>query len=250
MHLGPSKSLGYSLELPKKNRGIRFAVGEPGRRSTVWRSWGNPRKGDVYIASRYSAHLQKISLHETGDWRIQWVGATPDPSEIAWTSNSGRTFYSPRILDQWQRPDHRDGWTDAVSIFVPSADVQQVPGDHEPASGTRWLQDPGPRRTVHLRFYLAEPGCAPLDLSSAFVDRDTSVALVDGFRLITGETLLIFAANVPLTPAQQAKIRRARRAARRNAVDSFDLSPASGPRATVLEVEDDGHRTLWDLALA
>ena len=54
---------------------IRCAIGEPGRQSGVWRIWANKSTSDVYIAARPTAGVQKFSLHESGDWRLQWVNA-------------------------------------------------------------------------------------------------------------------------------------------------------------------------------
>lgn len=64
----------YTLPAADHKTPIRFAVGVPGRRSTLWRLWANRAKDDVYLATRRSAGIFKFSLHESGDWRLQWVG--------------------------------------------------------------------------------------------------------------------------------------------------------------------------------
>lgn len=50
---------------------VRFSVGEPGKRSSVWRLWGTKKTNDLYLASRASAGIFKYSFHASGDWRLQ-----------------------------------------------------------------------------------------------------------------------------------------------------------------------------------
>ncbi len=53
---------------------IIFAVGsadEP--QSGIWRLWAPKTTSDVYVAPRQLAAMMKISLHQSGDWRYQWV---------------------------------------------------------------------------------------------------------------------------------------------------------------------------------
>jgi hypothetical protein len=100
---------------------LRVAVGMPGRRSGVWRIWANRSKSDVYVAARSIAGIQKFSLHESGDWRHQWV--TPQQAE-EFTADRNR------VMDRWPRPpDGPGGWTKALSIWVLKQDVQEIEDD-------------------------------------------------------------------------------------------------------------------------
>ena len=68
----------HELQPANPKRPIYVAVGEPGHRSGVWRIWGNPPttgKSDVFVTARSIARVQKFSLHESGDFRHQWVTA-------------------------------------------------------------------------------------------------------------------------------------------------------------------------------
>jgi len=80
---------------------VRFCVGDPaGSHSAVWRVWANRNTFDVYVTARDIADTQKISLHETGDWRHQFLN-----SELA----QKYTDQPNRILDQWQEAtEHGD----------------------------------------------------------------------------------------------------------------------------------------------
>jgi hypothetical protein len=109
-------------QLPGPGGTVRVASGRPGRRSGVWRIWANPSTSDIYIAARPIAGVEKVSLHQTGDWRVQWVIDREPGRRMAEQTGS-------RILDQWQRPpESAPGWTKGLSIWVPD--------------GLAWLRPP------------------------------------------------------------------------------------------------------------
>ncbi len=86
---------------PSPKAPIRFAVGEPRRRSSVWLVWANSNKGDVYITSRKSARIFKISLHESGNWRCQ--RAKDDHEDVTYHPYRQESVPQGRILARWQR---------------------------------------------------------------------------------------------------------------------------------------------------
>lgn len=227
---------------------IRFAVGRPGRRSTLWRLWANRGKNDIYVATRRSAGIFKVSLHESGDWRIQWVG--DDHGDVAFDSYEAGPDLG-RIMHRWTRPaPGRSGWTEALSLWVPSADLSEIPGDLEPGHDAQWL-DPAPIGcATEFRIMVVEPGQGPYELTGALQDRELGLALVNGFRLIGGEVILLFAATVALDQRLVSDVDKARQRARNEIVPGFDLSPETGPRAAVIAADDNGHRNIWDLALS
>jgi hypothetical protein len=110
------------LEQADPRRPIRLAVGEPRRRSSIWRVWANRNNADVYIAARVFGGIQKFSLHASGDWRYQW------------TSTQYATEFGAdnRIIDQWTRPaDRAHGHTTGLSIWVPHGHLDDVEDDGE-----------------------------------------------------------------------------------------------------------------------
>lgn len=118
---GDADPLVFPLPAANPKRPIRFAVGRPGMRSSLWRLWANRSKDDVYLATRQSAGIFKISLHESGDWRLQWVGQ--ERGDVTYTSLSDPEPEG-RVLHQWTRPmAGPSGWTDALSIWVVDGDV-------------------------------------------------------------------------------------------------------------------------------
>jgi len=58
-----------NLDLPVRNRPVRFAVGPPdGITSNSWKCW--TEKSGVYIACRDNFQQAKVSLHTCGRWRM------------------------------------------------------------------------------------------------------------------------------------------------------------------------------------
>ncbi len=230
------------------NKPVRFAVGQPGHRSSVWRLWANRATDDVYLATRQSASSFKISLHASGDWHVQWVGQ--DRGTVLHTPGPGRTV-SGRIMARWFRPpSSRAGWTDAMSIWVPAEDVVAVPGDGDRGTGVRWVPPPPQGAAVEFRLVLVRPGLGAVDLSAALQDPYAGVALVDGFRLAGGEAVLLFAAVCKLGMALQQHLAHTLQEHIAQMPRTFDLSPETGPRSTLIATDDDGYHNFWDLSLA
>lgn len=233
---------------PKKP--LRFAVGWPGRRSTVWRLWAGKNKDDVYLATRRSAGIFKISLHESGDWRLQWVSA--EHGDVTFTS-AAENEPQGRVLHQWQRPQtSATGWTDAMSIWVPAEDVVEIPGDEESGVDSQWLAPAAPGAATEFRVVLVRPGRGVFELTAALQGPDAALALVNGFQLAGGEAVLLFAATQRLAQDLRLQLDEVRQQQRHEAhkASGFDLSPESGPRAALISVDPNGHRNFWDLSLA
>ncbi len=238
----------FPLPAASPKKPLRFAVGRPGMRSSLWRLWANRGKDDVYLSTRRSAGIFKISLHESGDWRLQWVGQ--DRRDVTFTSLVGPEPEG-RILHRWTRPPAGpSGWTDALSIWVVHGDVAEIPGDGEPGHDAQWLEPPPEGGAIELRVVLAPPGPVLVDLTAALEGPGSGLAFVNGFRLAGGDTVLLFAARTMLDEAKLAGIARLRREHRASVGPNFDLSPETGPRATAITVDDDGYRNFWDLSLA
>lgn len=239
---------GTKFGAPSRKAPIRFAVGEPGRRSSIWRVWATSNKGDVYIASRKSTRIFKISLHETGDWRCQW--AKYDHEDVTYHPYRQESVPQGRILARWQRPAANvSGWTDALSIWVPGDDISTVLGDQESPTDVQWIAPPSGSEAVEFRFWLVEPGRGRLELTTTLREGKNTPAVVNGFRLVTGEVLVIFAAVWPLDAERRSSLTECRVWARSQLDANFDMSPETGPRTAVLETEADGRPSVWDLAL-
>lgn len=236
----------FPLAKATKKTALRFAVGEPGRRSTVWRVWPGRAKNDVYLATRKSAGIMKVSFHESGDWRLQWINPE-NTGTVRWQTLSGQETQG-RILHQWCRPKPREGWTRAISIWVPHEDLVDIPGDAEPWGDVQWLPAPPPGAAVEVILMLVSPGAAALEHTSVIHQNDGVFTLINGFELEGGEVLLAIAATGELPAPAREGIFRMRTQAQAVAPADFDLTPELGPRHSLITVDADGHRNLWDLA--
>jgi len=226
----------HSVALPPADpqKPIYVAVGEPGRRSEVWRIWANKAqagKSDVYVAARPIAGRQKCSLHETGDWRHQWIRI-----EDAEAFTGTRC----RILDQWQRgAETADGITPALSIWVLAEDVTAVPDDNLPRNVT-WLPAPDPGLALGVHITLARPdqGFFP-----------SAAPPIGGFTLANGEVVLVFADIVPVPDEGSRWLDEMRRVWTGRAHGHFDVGEAKAPRMALFCYDEKGHRVIHDLAV-
>lgn len=235
----------HFLRAADPNRPIRFSVGEPGRRSTIWRLWAGKHKNDVYLASRKTAGIFKVSLHESGDWRLQWVKRDDSVHYVSYNDDFAD---ASRIMHQWVRPNSRSGWTDALSIWVPGSEVVPVPGDTEPYDDVQWIQAAPEGWAVEFRVTLLKPSSA-YRLGDTVALPGSSLALVNGFILPSDEVVVLLAHSKPMTDVQLQGVERCRRESGTRLPQDFDTDAAIGPRSAVITADDDGHRNIWDLAL-
>ncbi len=220
------------LNRAHKKKPIYVAVGEPGHRSELWRIWANRAKNDVYLAARPLAGIQHWSLHESGDWRLQWTSGD-DAEHFTGSRN--------RIMDRWPRGPAGDGtWTHGISIWVPSAhDVIDVPDDHAVPKAARWLPVPDEGLACGIHVGLARPdqGFFPIE----------GAVPIDGFVLADGEVLLILVGYVPVTADQEEWLARQSREGRKHG-GHFDMTNARAPRLAIRGFDERGNRVVWDLA--
>jgi hypothetical protein len=87
--------------------------------SRVWRIWPPSNKFDVYVGIRAILGYEKWSLHETGDWRCQFI----NDEKAAEFGDGGN-----RIIDQWERPAEigETGLTRGLAIRVRHQDLVEV----------------------------------------------------------------------------------------------------------------------------
>lgn len=238
---------GFKIPPASNKRPRRFAVGQPGQRSTIWRMCAGQNHDDVCLASRFSASIFKISLHETGDWRIQWNSPERDGDRLI--SYDQDHNYRSRIMSQSNRPVNAiSGWTDAFSIFVPGNDLPMIPGDSERTNDVQWLPTPGPDRMVEFRLFLVQPRGGPFHLTPALADDESVLSYVNGFRLPGGEAAVLFALNTFLDQDRARNLHRHRSHASHQWDRNFDRSAQTGPRIALIEVEPDGRRSIWHLS--
>ncbi len=131
-----------------------------GPRGGIWTVQAPSKTRDVYITNLAIADFQKVSLHQSGDWRYAWQSAYAKQLGL---SGPGR------ILTQRARPSATvPGWTEALQIWVLHDELSIYEGIPTPAdpyfknscqtnNEILWIPDPGPGKAVGLYLMLGEP---------------------------------------------------------------------------------------------
>jgi hypothetical protein len=148
-------------ELPGPGGTVCFAVGRPdGPRSGIWAVQAPTKTRDVYIAGLGIGGLQKVSLHQSGDWRYQWT--REQAAELGLPGKG-------RIIEQWTRPSEAvPGWTEAFQIWFPNDELTTfsgVPAPEDPyfkgvcqsEEEIVWVPAPGPGKAIGASVFLGEP---------------------------------------------------------------------------------------------
>lgn len=175
-----------SISVPGPGGEIRFAVGSPdGPRSAMWKLWSPKRKSDVYLAYRAVGRYVKVSLHQSGSWRFQWI--TPDVAREAGAAD-GR-----RLIEEWQRPAADQGWTMGPMILVSDRDVVPLAFD-QPVEGVHWFPAPAPDHGVWIHIFIVAPGISGKSFNDASIG--------GGFHLANGEVCVLLARQRPITPEE------------------------------------------------
>jgi hypothetical protein len=220
-----------SLDVTGPGGTIRVAVGRPGHRSSVWRVWANQNKSDVFVAARVLAGTQKFSLHESGDWRNQWV--TKEQAQ-RFTSNENR------VLDQWPRPPAGpEGWTTGLTIWVPSDDLLDIADDKQPLAGVGWIPEPPTDSALGIHVVVAVPDRGFVKLQAALP--------MDGFLLADGRVVLVVISVHRL--ADDARLWLNQQRIRAHAAAGSVMGGAvPGRRMALFGSDSEGNRLVWDLS--
>jgi hypothetical protein len=227
------------------NYAIKFAIGAPYARSTIWRVWGEKQR-DVYIKSRYPTASVKVSLHESGDWRVQEISNPPSGAskhnriDGEWPRRKGR------VLDQWERPDGVNGWVQGLTIHVPSDDLVPVNPLGSDWKGVRWVPAPESGRVMRVTIFVVEADQGRFPLS----EDNEAVSVIDMLPLRSGGAVVVLARQETHSDEHMAWIREWRTSQYRTSVESgFNLDPKNAPRVMSISADEAGHREIWDIAL-
>jgi hypothetical protein len=230
-----------------KKAAVRFSVGVPGRRGTIWRLWASRDTDDVYFGSRQTAGEMKVSLHQSGDWRAQIVD--PDrPKTVLFRGFDGSG--ESRILNRWTRPEPNPvGWTHAVSIVLPAHHLVTVPDDSIRWDDVRWCPAPRPGEQVEFEVSIVTPHQGGMSYRKLLMDGGR-LAVMDALQLASGNVAIVLALTVATTEGEAQHIAHCEALAASEAPSAmeFDRSPQLGPRHLIFGVGPDGRPRYYDLA--
>ncbi|GAA4746351.1 hypothetical protein [Gordonia alkaliphila] len=230
-----------------KRTAARFAVGQPGECSSIFRVWANKGKLDVYASIRTWKDLAKFSFHQSGRYIFhlssvehpgaEWV-KRPDPEN--------------RRVSAWDRPEpFVPGWTHLMTFMVPTEDVRPNAGaGWEAPNKVRWIAKPERIDTVtEFRVLIGEAGHPLLDIGPA--DYLIDAGIIDGFVLPNGRLVLITMHVTVLDEVGRGLLSDLRDRCIEDAQrDGFDLNPELGPRVACQTVLQDDRHALWDISPA
>lgn len=228
---------------------LRFAVGWPRRRGTVWRLWAAPRSDELYLASRHSAGEFKVSMHESGDWRAQLVNPSK-PKKAQFHALDGP--FDGRILVRWRRPEpNESGWIHALGILVPEHHLIELPIDNK-SNDILWHQPPGPGQFVELHIHLVHPNRGSVTFGPALrsMGGGGRVAFLGALELAGGQVAVVLAVTARITDTERVNItsQEAQTKDTRRLFTDFDSSPHTGPRMLGWVNFEDRAPRLYDLA--
>jgi hypothetical protein len=144
----------------------RFAVGTPQDiQSWIRRMWVH--RDEVYIGARDALTVFKVSLHNSGIWRIAFV-ADLEREEAD----------SDRVIVKWNKPDEFvTGWTPSVGILVSSIRPQRP---FRPTavddSRVRWFAPPRDGQKLLFKVLFSKPDYSEEHLHRIKLEQDRVVA--------------------------------------------------------------------------
>lgn len=234
----------FPIRRAGKKTALRFAYGRPGRRGTIWRLWSNRDAADVYVASRATAGEMKVSLHESGDWRLQIV----DPIRPKTVHFADHDPQDGRILGQWSRPAPNEaGWTKALTIALPGTEVTRVPADGVSFDDVRWCKAPGKREQGEFVVWLVRPDRGAHNLR-VLLTEGVHIDVVDSLELADGQAVVVLGLVGPRRTGDLRAIERVRDNSTPPPTD-WDRSPELGPRSLIHGSDPDGCPMLYDLGI-
>lgn len=167
------------LERKKKRKDvIRFSAGSPNHRySAIWRLWTHG--SDVYLGARATLRWLKVSLHESGKWRVAW-------EQRSGIRAAGST---DRVVLRGERPEEwRPGWTVGPTVIVPWMSTKDpLPLDHlEQLEDVQWFPNARSSNKVMFTVLISGVTASRGDLGTVLREGDR---LVGSLPLTNGETV-------------------------------------------------------------
>lgn len=150
---------------------------------------------DVYLGARDALQAFKVSLHESGTWRIAFV------KELE-REDQG----SDRVIVKWKSPgEFAPGWIPSIGILISSVKPAKP---FSPARindpRIRWFRAPARNDKFIFKVLFSKPNLS---------ERDFQRVTIAGDRLVTrmvktdGEIVWLVVREEPLTPAELEKIK-------------------------------------------
>lgn len=151
------------------------------RRSSPWSVWS--QGNDVYVSPRTQGGNFKISLHQSGRWRLTFDAAYAD------RMNKLGVWAGDRCIERLSRPpEHARGFTRAARIYFPESELREFSAGWEDAQKIVHIAAP-PQcglRVVDLIFTTSRSRYSDADCP---LQASLAAKKIDHWALANGETL-------------------------------------------------------------
>ncbi len=222
---------------------MRVAFGRPDRRAAVWKVVAS-RKGDVYVMERSTGRYLKVSLHESRDWRFQWIvdgGGARSPFVESVVEQRGT-----RIIDQWDRPPPAvaDTLTTGFTIWTSGDDVVPANPDGAPTRDMVWVPPPSSDEMGFFTVAFMRPTGRVVNFKGYLP--------VAAFAMDSGEAAMILASRRPMRPDERDQLvqHRDRLSLARTKLEEVRGEPLPDSYRVMLHGKaDDGARFVLDLSM-
>lgn len=233
--------------MSKKEFVVRFGVydDKTQKRSSTWRVWVPfskiTPKSDVYITSRALGKYQKVSLHESGDWRLAFLN-----QKIALSVPTIGKPRTTRIVQRWVKPESIGARVIlAYRVIIPISELRQF-GTKE--KKVNWIPSPDKDDITELDIMFTEPGAK---VSGWPAKNKMKTKLIGKYLLPNKSTLWIVYRYEKASERLRSNIKMYKRKVQKlaeNYIKKEQTKNDASIRFVVYGYEQDGSRTSIELA--
>jgi hypothetical protein len=220
-----------------------FAVGSPQTvTSTVWKIWAWPGKTDVYVTEKGLTNSLKVSLHQSGDYRVAFSRRFVQQEKAA-----GKWKRKKRETDEWTATFIQPGIQLPFRMLIPASELRLVGQGWTSQKPIDWLPTPPDACGEEFGLFLAGAGF-PLP---GYLQTDGRDGIHRWVRPLTSSvTLYVLSKTVPISDAIRSQIETARHTAQRilRASPGLAVGPEERIRTLAFGSTPDGARFIIDVA--
>lgn len=163
----------------------RFAAGSPTTpHSSTWTVVGGRAGRDLYVGNRAVMHMHKLSLHESGRWRLAETDEFAKKLTVF-----GSIDEDTRVLGRFTPPAERThGWQLAVTIIVTDASLMEPEPSPSTSTQISWWPAPANYEVRVFAVYLSDEAGAYDEQITFTDDVVASLELPKGARCVVVTT--------------------------------------------------------------
>lgn len=216
-------------------RSIRFGARIGNLRSGTFVVVSSSTTTDIYILCRAVGRQARVSLHQSGSWRLNVEPIHAETGEVM----------PPVHGETWTRPaPFAEGLTKVFGVVVPAAGVTLPITDHD--ADVRFIQVPRGAWGIQFTLILSEPGTPARSWPGADA---MSTTLIGNVKLTSGETLWVVAHPITDSPMPAGLPMTAQLLPGQDMEAVKDALAQRSFRALTLVIGEDGMRGFMETAI-